>query len=75
MSDAYEYTNTIFFLLILLLSLPGTLAEQYLAVDWSKQIHGPDGPWDAVSVQIGGEKSETSITLQQVNVDLYPGST
>jgi hypothetical protein len=75
MSECYGYTNSTFFLLIFFLSLPGTLAQQYLAVDWSEQIYGPDGPWNAVSVQVGGEKNETPIALQQVNVDLYPGST
>ncbi|THW96496.1 hypothetical protein D6D15_00947 [Aureobasidium pullulans] len=50
-------------------------AQQHLAIDWSKEIYGPDGPWNAVSVQVGGVENETPIALQQVTVDLYPGST
>ncbi|TIA13178.1 hypothetical protein D6C80_06384 [Aureobasidium pullulans] len=50
-------------------------AQQHLAIEWSKEIYGPDGPWYAVSVQVGGVENETPIALQQVTVDLYPGST
>ncbi|CAG8112067.1 unnamed protein product [Penicillium salamii] len=35
------------------------------SVQWSDQTYGPDGPWHAVSVQLGSNKQP---------VDLYPGS-
>ncbi|KAG9963684.1 hypothetical protein KCU61_g3552, partial [Aureobasidium melanogenum] len=50
-------------------------AQNYLEVDWSQRTYGPDGPWNAVSVQVGGMQNSTPIRLQQVQVDLYPGST
>ncbi|KAG9850658.1 hypothetical protein KCU98_g4236, partial [Aureobasidium melanogenum] len=49
-------------------------AQNYLEVDWSQRTYGPDGPWNAVSVQVGGMQNSTPIKLQQVQVDLYPGS-
>ncbi|TIA83216.1 hypothetical protein D6C76_02137 [Aureobasidium pullulans] len=51
-----------------------TAAQQFLPIDWSETKHGPDGPWNALSVQVGGMKNSTPIKLQQVQVDLYPGS-
>ncbi|KAI4721240.1 hypothetical protein E4T48_02372 [Aureobasidium sp. EXF-10727] len=55
--------------------VPRTDAQSYIAVDWSKRVYGPDGPWNAVSVQVGGMSNSTPIGLQQSQVDLYPGST
>ncbi|CAD0107965.1 unnamed protein product [Aureobasidium uvarum] len=55
--------------------LPRISAQTFLAVDWSKRTYGPDGPWNAVSVQVGGMRNSTPIKLQQVPIDLYPGST
>jgi hypothetical protein len=75
MPRLYGCSNTTSFLFVFSSLLHWISAQQYLAVDWSKQIYGPDGPWNAVSVQVGGEKNETPIALQQVTVDLYPGST
>ncbi|KAH0027209.1 hypothetical protein KCU78_g4049, partial [Aureobasidium melanogenum] len=54
---------------------PCISAQNYLAIDWSQRTYGPDGPWNAVSVQVGGMQNSTPIKLQQVQVDLYPGST
>ncbi|KAH0273552.1 hypothetical protein KCU91_g5876, partial [Aureobasidium melanogenum] len=50
-------------------------AQNYLEIEWSQRTYGPDGPWNAVSVQVGGMQNLTPIRLQQVQVDLYPGST
>lgn len=69
-----KHTNTTLFFLFSSL-LPCIVAQQYITLDWSQKIYGPDGPWNAVSVQVGGEKNETPIALQQVAVDLLPGST
>lgn len=52
-----------------------TVAQSYLAIDWSQRTYGPDGPWNALSVKVGGLKNSTPIETQQVQVDLYPGST
>lgn len=51
-----------------------TNAQSYLAIDWSERIYGPDGPWNAVSVHVGGMQNSTPIATQQVQIDLYPGS-
>jgi hypothetical protein len=51
-----------------------TTAQRYLAIDWSGRTYGPDGPWNALSVNVGGLKNSTPIATQQVQVDLYPGS-
>ncbi|CAG7932538.1 unnamed protein product [Penicillium olsonii] len=39
-------------------------AESPFAVQWSEQTYGPDGPWHAVSVELGSSNQA---------VDLYPG--
>ncbi|KAJ5342144.1 hypothetical protein N7541_011268 [Penicillium brevicompactum] len=40
-------------------------AESPWTVQWSDQTYGPDGPWQAVSVELGSSKQA---------VDLYPGA-
>lgn len=51
-----------------------TNAQSYLAIDWSERTYGPDGPWNALSVHVGGIQNSTPIATQQVQIDLYPGS-
>lgn len=72
MSTAREYINLVILSLFTFSYLAD--AQSFLPVDWSKTTYGPDGPWDAVSVKVGGMKNSTPIALQQVQVDLYPGS-
>jgi hypothetical protein len=50
------------------------VAQSYVAIDWSGRTYGPDGPWNALSVNVGGLRNSTPIATQQVQVDLYPGS-
>jgi hypothetical protein len=55
--------------------LQRTNAQSYLAIDWSQRTWGPDGLWNALTVNVDGLKNSTPIETQQVQVDLFPGST
>ncbi|KAF2138421.1 uncharacterized protein K452DRAFT_311373 [Aplosporella prunicola CBS 121167] len=60
--------------LCLLFFIEITNASQYLEIPWSNTYYGPDGPWQAVSVAIGGSEAERSnISQCQSTVDLLPG--
>lgn len=55
----------LFFLLCWLLeAVVGVQAVTPFAMPWSDQTYGPDGPWHAVSVQLGSNRQK---------IDLYPG--
>lgn len=41
-----------------------TMAQSPYAMTWSSDTYGPDGPWNAISVDIG---------TQQQSIALYPG--
>jgi hypothetical protein len=45
-----------------------------LVVDWSLKTYGPDGPWNAITINVGGTQNSTNITSEQVSVDLLVGS-
>lgn len=43
-------------------------------VPWSDKKFGPDGPWQAVSVRVGGNDSQLGLEVQHTeNIALYPG--
>ncbi|EER27812.1 hypothetical protein D8B26_006080 [Coccidioides posadasii str. Silveira] len=44
------------------------------AVPWSSTKYGPDGPWQAVKVSVGGVDETLRYNLQSTDLDLYPGS-
>ncbi|KAH0265014.1 hypothetical protein KCU91_g11688, partial [Aureobasidium melanogenum] len=58
----------------LLCAIRTTTAQQYLAVNWSSTIYGPDGPWNAITVKVGGNQNSSNIAAEQVSVDLLIGS-
>jgi hypothetical protein len=49
--------------------------SQALLIPFSSRQYGPDGPWQAVSVQVGGVKSSSLTIAAQgaQQLDLYPG--
>ncbi|PYH88468.1 acid protease [Aspergillus ellipticus CBS 707.79] len=53
-------------LLLIALVLRATDASSPLALNWSSQAYGPDGPWQAVEIAVGSN---------QQRVALYPGAT
>lgn len=53
------------FLPIVAVLLDATYAASPYVMTWSTQAYGPDGPWQAVAVEIGSEKD---------SVALYPGA-
>ncbi|PGH33760.1 hypothetical protein GX50_03417 [[Emmonsia] crescens] len=50
-------------------------ASASFAVPWSSKTYGPDGPWHAVKVQVGGNDPKIRYHLQSDEVDLFPGGT
>ncbi|RMZ73479.1 aspartic-type endopeptidase [Pyrenophora seminiperda CCB06] len=59
---------------LLLQSLPSTLAAQYISVPWSSKYYGPDGPWQAVKVTVGGTSPDVLlINEDHKQLDLLPG--
>ncbi|KAL6703678.1 hypothetical protein ACN47E_009452 [Coniothyrium glycines] len=59
----------------LLAVLPADAASNF-DVPWSDKKFGPDGPWQAVSVAVGGDNSDVNIGSQNTtNLQLYPGGT
>lgn len=58
----------------LLCAIRTTTAQQYLAVNWSSTIYGPDGPLNAITVKVGGIQNSSNIAAEQVSVDLLTGS-
>jgi hypothetical protein len=53
---------------------PIALAAQYIPVPWSTQHYGPDGPWQAVKVTVGGTDPDVLlINEDHRELDLLPG--
>ncbi|RAH47515.1 putative aspartic-type endopeptidase [Aspergillus brunneoviolaceus CBS 621.78] len=52
--------------LLVLAVLDATYAASPYVMNWSSQAYGPDGPWQAVTVEVGSNKQP---------VALYPGAT
>ncbi|KAF3054211.1 hypothetical protein E8E11_012027 [Didymella keratinophila] len=49
-------------------------AEQYIPVPWSSQHYGPDGPWQAVQITVGGTSPDILlINEDHKQLDLLPG--
>lgn len=58
----------------LLQTLPFVFAAQYISVPWSTQYYGPDGPWQAVKVTVGGTSPDILlINEDHRQLDLLPG--
>jgi hypothetical protein len=51
-----------------------TTAQHNLVVNWSSNTYGPDGPWNAITISVGGNQNSTDIGSEQVSVDLLVGS-
>jgi hypothetical protein len=51
-----------------------TTAQHNLPVNWSSTTYGPDGPWNAITIDVGGDQNSTNIASEQVPVDLLVGS-
>ena len=49
-------------------------AQHNLAVNWSSKIYGPDGPWNAITINVGGNQNSTDLESEQVPIDLLVGS-
>ncbi|KAF2005411.1 hypothetical protein P154DRAFT_518533 [Amniculicola lignicola CBS 123094] len=62
-------------LLLSYLSLLHTgFVDAFFEVPWSESTYGPDGPWHAVKIRVGGNDTETRIESQEgANIDVYPG--
>lgn len=58
----------------LLCAVQTSTAQQYLAVNWSSKSYGPDGPWNAITIKVGGNQNSSNIASEQVSVDLLVGS-
>ncbi|KAL1602000.1 hypothetical protein SLS59_005166 [Nothophoma quercina] len=64
---------TFAFLAALRLS-PTVFAAQYITVPWSTQHYGPDGPWQAVQITVGGTSPDILlINEDHKQLDLLPG--
>lgn len=61
-------------ILTLLCTIRVTTAQQYLAVNWSSTTYGPDGPWNAITIKVGGSQNSSNLASEQVSVDLLVGS-
>ncbi|KAG9835150.1 hypothetical protein KCU98_g19026, partial [Aureobasidium melanogenum] len=58
----------------LLCGIQISTAQQFLAVNWSLMAYGPDGPWNAITIKVGGNQNSSNIASEQVSVDLLVGS-
>jgi hypothetical protein len=54
-----------FFLPVVAVFLDATYAASPYVMTWSTQAYGPDGPWQAVTIEVGSEKQ---------SIALYPGA-
>ncbi|KAL9087229.1 MAG: hypothetical protein Q9165_006723 [Trypethelium subeluteriae] len=54
-------------------SLPFSLAQSPFVVPFNTTYLGPDGPWQAISIGVGGSDPNNPISLQQSTVDVLPG--
>jgi hypothetical protein len=51
-----------------------SVAQRYLEVPWSDTKYGPDGPWQAVKITVGGNDTALKIAGQNhADLDVYPG--
>ncbi|KAF1962820.1 hypothetical protein CC80DRAFT_512130 [Byssothecium circinans] len=51
-----------------------TIAQSALDVPWSGKKYGPDGPWQAVKIKVGGFDPTLKIDAQNhADIDVYPG--
>jgi hypothetical protein len=58
----------------LLQTPPVAFAAQYIPVTWSSKSYGPDGPWQAVKIVVGGTRPEILlINEDHTELDLIPG--
>lgn len=54
--------------------LPIAFAAQYIPTTWSTQHYGPDGPWQAVKIVVGGTSPDILlINENHKELDLLPG--
>ncbi|KAF2259364.1 hypothetical protein CC78DRAFT_562665 [Lojkania enalia] len=63
--------------LILVFGLFGTIssAQRNFEVPWSKEKYGPDGPWQAVTITLGGIDNNQFVDVQNHSkIDVYPGN-
>jgi hypothetical protein len=59
---------------LILWTLPLVQAAQYIPVPWSDKTYGPDGPWQAVKVTVGGTSEQIlMISEEHQELDLMPG--
>jgi hypothetical protein len=50
------------------------VAQSALDVPWSNKKYGPDGPWQAVQVKVGGIDPTLKVDAQNhADLDMYPG--
>lgn len=58
----------------LLRFIPTANGAQYIPVPWSTQYYGPDGPWQAVKITVGGTSPDILlINEDHKQLDLLPG--
>lgn len=58
---------------VLFASSPPIFASQNFVVPWSDTKFGPDGPWQAVSITVGGNDSRLVLGIQNVtDLEVYP---
>ncbi|KAG9189114.1 hypothetical protein G6011_05982 [Alternaria panax] len=51
-----------------------SIAQRYLEAPWSDKKYGPDGPWQAVKITVGGNDTTLKIAGQNhADLDVYPG--
>jgi hypothetical protein len=49
-------------------------ATGHFVVPWSTKKYGPDGPWQAVTITVGGNDTEAPLEKQKVSeLSVYPG--
>ncbi|KAG9961490.1 hypothetical protein KCU61_g5581, partial [Aureobasidium melanogenum] len=58
----------------LLCAIQISTAQQFLTVNWSSTTYGPDGPWNVITIKVGGNQNSSNIASEQVSVDLLVGS-
>lgn len=61
-------------ILTLLCAIQISTAQQYLAVNWISTTYGPDGPWNAITIKVGGSQNSSNLASEQVSVELLVGS-
>lgn len=70
----FKHFGWVFILQVLLQAFPTAFAAQYIPVTWSTKYYGPDGPWQAVKITVGGTRPEVLlINEDHTELDLIPG--